>query len=50
MNSTLRGFDHFVTVPAHKTLKLGTLNSILSRVAAYIEADRSKLVEDLFQP
>ena len=50
MKSTLRGFDHFVTVPAHKALKLGTLNSILSRVAAYLEADRSKLVEDLFQP
>jgi len=37
-----------VTVPAHRTLKAGTLNAILSKVAAYLEKDRSQLLQDLF--
>ena len=49
LKTNLRGPDHQVTVPAHKILKLGTLNAILSRVAAYLEMDRSQLTEELFQ-
>ena len=29
LKTTFRGSDHQVTVPAHKTLKVGTLNAIL---------------------
>ena len=48
LRSNLRGFDHFVTIPAHKSLKLGTLNSVVSQAAKYLEIDRSKFIEDLF--
>jgi len=29
LKSTLRGADHHITIPAHPTLKLGTLNAII---------------------
>ena len=48
LKSSLRGTDHHLTIPAHKTLKLGTLNGIISAVATYLEADRAKLFRDLF--
>jgi len=49
LESNFRGFKHHVTVPAHGSLKIGTLASILSEVANYLEMDRSKLQEDLFR-
>ena len=49
LKTTFLGSDHQVTVPAHKTLKVGTLTAILSRVAAYLEMDRSQLIEELFR-
>ena len=48
LQSTLRGFPSQVTVPDHSSLRLGTLSSILSDVAAYLDIERSKLEEDLF--
>jgi len=32
----------------HKALKVGTLNAILTDVAAYLEVDRAELVEAIF--
>ncbi len=49
LKTNIRGLDHYVTVPAHKTLKSGTLHSILSSVATYLEMDRSQLTEELFR-
>jgi predicted RNA binding protein YcfA (HicA-like mRNA interferase family) len=48
LKSAVRGADHFITIPAHQTLKLGTLNAIISGVSAYLEVDRSQLLEELF--
>ena len=48
LQSTLRGYPHHVTVPDHPSLRLGTLSSILSDVAAYLNIERSKLEEELF--
>ena len=48
LKSTLRGTDHFITIPAHQTLKLGTLNAIISGVAAYLEVDCSQFLQELF--
>jgi predicted RNA binding protein YcfA (HicA-like mRNA interferase family) len=48
LKSTFRGTDHFITIPAHLTLKLGTLNSIISSVATYLEVDRLRLLHELF--
>jgi predicted RNA binding protein YcfA (HicA-like mRNA interferase family) len=48
LRTSLRGTNHQVTVPAHKILKLGTLNSVLSRVADYTKFDRSRIAQELF--
>jgi predicted RNA binding protein YcfA (HicA-like mRNA interferase family) len=48
LTSTLKGPEHHVTIPQHKALKVGTLNAILTDVAAYLEMDRAELAEALF--
>jgi len=48
LQSTFRGYAHYLTVPDHKTLRLGTLSSILSDVADYLNLERSKLEQELF--
>jgi predicted RNA binding protein YcfA (HicA-like mRNA interferase family) len=49
LQSDFRGFTHHLTIPAHSSLRLGTLNSILSDVAAYLNIERSQLELELFQ-
>lgn len=44
----LSGREHHVTIPQHKALNVGTLNAILTDVAAYPEMDRVELFEALF--
>lgn len=39
---------HSVTVPNHSPIKAGTLNAILSDVAAHPRIERSALIEKLF--
>jgi predicted RNA binding protein YcfA (HicA-like mRNA interferase family) len=39
---------HNITVPAHKNLKIGTLNNILLSVANHFEISKNELVEKLF--
>jgi predicted RNA binding protein YcfA (HicA-like mRNA interferase family) len=48
LQSRLRGYVHHVTIPDHKALRLGTLSSILSDVADYLNIERSKLEQELF--
>jgi len=48
LQSSLRGHEHHVTVPDHNTLRLGTLSAILSDVADYLNIERSKLEQELF--
>jgi predicted RNA binding protein YcfA (HicA-like mRNA interferase family) len=48
LQSNLRGTPHRVTIPAHSSLRLGTLNAILSEVASYLEIKRSELERELF--
>lgn len=49
LQSNFRGYAHHLTIPAHDSLRLGTLNSILSDVAAYLNIERSQLELELFQ-
>jgi len=49
LKSNVRGTDHYITIPAHNALKLGTLNAIVSSVAVYLEMDRSRLAQELFE-
>ena len=48
LTSTLKGTEHHATIPHHKALNVGTLNAILTDVAAYLEIDRDQLAQALF--
>lgn len=48
LTSTSKGREHHISIPRHKTLKVGTLSSIVSDVAAYLEIDRETLSDGLF--
>ena len=48
LTSTLKGPEHHVIIPQHKALNVGTLNAILTDVAAYLEMNRADLAEALF--
>ena len=46
--STLSPTSHHITVPAHDPIKIGTLSSILSVVAAHRKQGRDELARELF--
>jgi predicted RNA binding protein YcfA (HicA-like mRNA interferase family) len=48
LTSSERGFEHHVTIPSHKQLKVGTLSAILSEIAEYLEMSRDELAAKLF--
>ncbi|MBI2873153.1 MAG: type II toxin-antitoxin system HicA family toxin [Chloroflexi bacterium] len=50
LTSTIKGREHHITIPRHRVLKVGTLSSILSDIAARLEIERERLSEELFQP
>jgi hypothetical protein len=39
---------HYITIPNHNPLKVGTLTSILSDVAEHIALEREELMDILF--
>ena len=47
LTTNLKG-EHHITIPRHKALKVGTLNSILSDIATYLELDKQILINELF--
>ncbi len=49
LTSTFKGTEHHVTIPRHKPLKVGTLSSIFNDLALYLEMEKQKLIEDLFE-
>ena len=46
--TNIKGPEHHVSVPRHNPLKAGTLHSVLSRVAAYLEISQNELRRQLF--
>ena len=38
---------HHITIPRHKGLRLGTLNSILSEIASHLEISKAELLDQL---
>ncbi len=46
--SSFKGTIHPLTIPRHKSLKIGTLNGILKDVAAYLEIEKQQLIDKLF--
>ena len=49
LTSTAKGFEHHITIPEHKPLKVGILDHIVNQVAAYLEMDHEELVKELFK-
>ncbi len=49
LTSNVMNREHHVTIPQHKPLKIGTLNSILIELAGYLELDKSILISRLFR-
>ena len=47
LTSTYKNTEHHLTIPRHKPLKVGTLNSIINEVAAYLEIEKQNLIDDL---
>ena len=45
----MKAREHHVTVPGHRNLKVGTLASILTDVARYLEMGREEFVGKLFR-
>lgn len=46
--TTTQGGEHHVTVPRHKSLRVGTLSAILRDVAEHLGLPRQTLLETLF--
>lgn len=40
--------EHHITIPAHPSLRVGTLSAILSEVAAHLKKDKLTLIEELW--
>jgi hypothetical protein len=40
--------EHHLTIPDHKTLRVGTLVAILGEVAAHFQLERTDVVDRLF--
>jgi predicted RNA binding protein YcfA (HicA-like mRNA interferase family) len=48
LTSRLNGREHHISIPRHRTLKVGTLGGVLADVAGYLQIDRETLVQGLF--
>ena len=46
--TSIRGPEHHVSIPRHSQLRVGTLRTILSRVALYLGEDEDELRQQLF--
>ena len=49
LTSASKGFEHHITIPRHKLLRVGTLSSIVNEIADYLEIERQKLLKELFR-
>jgi len=47
LTTTMKG-EHHITIPRHKSLRVGTLNNILTDIAGYLEIDKQTLMKELF--
>jgi predicted RNA binding protein YcfA (HicA-like mRNA interferase family) len=46
--TTLECGEHHITIPQHKSLRVGTLATILNDVAQHVQLSREELIEQLF--
>jgi predicted RNA binding protein YcfA (HicA-like mRNA interferase family) len=48
LTSRLKGRQHHITIPTHKNIRVGTLHSVLSDVAIYLERNLKSVQDELF--
>ena len=46
--TTQHGGEHHVTIPAHESLRVGTLSAILAEVAVHLQRDKQALMRELW--
>jgi len=46
--TTQIGSEHHITIPAHSSLRIGTLNAILIEVAAHLNKDKSEVIGEIW--
>ena len=46
--TTTQKKEHHVTIPAHGSLRIGTLSGILTDVAAHLQKSKEELLRELF--
>ena len=48
LTSSFKGKEHHITIPAHGSLKVGTLSGILQEVARYLQIGKEQVIRELF--
>jgi len=43
------GGEQHLTIPQHKSLRVGTLNAILSDVAVHLGQEKREIIDELFE-
>ena len=46
--STIMGYEHYVSVPQHNPVRVGTLDEILKQVSEYLGITQGELMQELF--
>jgi len=46
--TTEREGQHHITIPTHKSLRIGTLSSIVAEIAQHLKMEKSALIQELF--
>jgi len=48
LTSSYKGDEHHITIPRHKSLRVGTLSRILKDVSLYLDINMQELIGKLF--
>ena len=48
LTSNYKSSEHHITVPRHKSLRVGTLSGIIDEVAVYLGIDKQSMIDELF--
>ncbi len=46
--STIMGYEHYVSVPRHNPVRVGTLDEIIEQVSGYLGIGQDDLMRELF--
>jgi len=46
--TTHQGGEHHITIPSHDSLRIGTLNGILSEVAQHLKRNKTEIIKEIW--